>query len=415
MKQYLLNLWEKVKKSTIKVKILLSVLIVMYIGIITVSLIKIDVDSTSPGSITSVSNVISIETENKTGNIYTVSVYSFNRVSLMQYALMKLNKNIDIEVGQSLTYDIFTNNEDHLSGVAMKQQSIQDSIIVAYTKAKENGYDVELDYSYKGQNLFNIPQNLYKTGSENFKNNDIVTGYNDTMFTSEDDYNKALDEVFSNVMINDVSVKELKQNNRFNFYDENGKRIEENINLVFEIYFLVENDERTFTFNVIREKEEKKVTANLKMLFYLYSGCILKDKTLYNSRDNNYDYYEINYDKCNPKIDINKTTTTGPSGGLLQTLAVYNAITSDDVTKGLKIMGTGGITLTGEATGIGGTRQKIITADLYTANVFFIPEVNYEEAKTQYDLMDTVSFDLVAVKTFDDVLTYLKNMEVNNG
>ena len=74
MKEYLLNLWEKIKKSSVKCKILLSLLIVLYIGIICVSTIQLDVDATTPGSITNVSHVINIESENKTGNIYTVSV-----------------------------------------------------------------------------------------------------------------------------------------------------------------------------------------------------------------------------------------------------------------------------------------------------------------------------------------------------
>ena len=415
MKEFLLNLWGKIKKSTIKVKILLSLLIVLYIGIITVSVIQLEVDATTPGSITNVSNVISIESENKTGNIYTVSVFSKYKVSVMQYFLMKLDKNIDIELGQSITYDIFTNNEDYQSNVGYKNQSIQDSIIVAYTKAKEDGYNVTLDYSYKGQNLINIPQNLYKTGSENFKNNDIVTGYNDILFTSKEDYYKALDDIFSNVLINDNSIKNLKYNNKFQLKDENGNRIDENIKLIFDIYKLLSTNETTYSFNLVREKEDKKVNANLKMLFYLYSGFIIKEEKIYTINENCFEAYTINYDKCSPKIDINKTTTVGPSGGLLQTLAVYNSITTDDVTKGKKIMGTGGIALDGSATIIGGEKQKIITANLYMADVFFIPEENYNDAKKQYDLLKEVSYELVCVKTFDDVLNYLKNMEVNNG
>lgn len=415
MKEFLLNLWEKIKKSTVKVKILLSLLIVLYIGIVTISLVQLEVDATTPGSITNVSNVINIESENKTGNIYTVSVFSKSKVSVMQYLLMKLDKNTDIELGQSITYSVLTQNEDYQTNVGFKYQSIQDSIIVAYTKAKEEGFNVSLDYSYKGQNLINIPQNLYKTGSEDFKNNDIVTGYNDVIFTSNKDYINTLDEIFSGIEINGSSIKELKYEGKFNFFDENGNKIEDNIKLVFNIYELVSKEENTYSFNIFREKEDKKVTASLKMLFYLYSGYILKDDKLYSSKVNNFDYYTINYDKCSPKIDISKTTTVGPSGGLLQTLAVYNAITTDDVTKGKKIMGTGGISLDGTVSSIGGEKQKVITANLYTADIFFIPEENYQTAKQQYDLMKEVSYELVSVKTFNDVLNYLKNMEVKNG
>ena len=96
MKEYLLNLWEKIKKSSVKCKILLSLLIVLYIGIICVSTIQLDVDATTPGSITNVSHVINIESENKTGNIYTVSVFTKSKVSVMQYLLMSLDKNTEI-------------------------------------------------------------------------------------------------------------------------------------------------------------------------------------------------------------------------------------------------------------------------------------------------------------------------------
>lgn len=415
MKEYLLNLWEKVKRRSIKFKIFLSILIVLYIGIITVSIIQLDVDATTPGSINNVGYVIDIESENKTNNVYTVSVFSRTRVSLLQYALMKLDKNIDIELGQNITYDIFTEKEDYASNVAYKNQSIQDSIIVAYTTAIKEGFNITLDYSYKGQTLLNIPQNLYKTGSEDFKNGDIVTGYNDVSFTTEEDYLNSLNQIFAEIKINDASIKELKDNNKFLLTDESGNRNDSNIKLVFEIFESFKTNETKYTFNIIRDNENKKVTSSLKMLFYLYTGFILKNDKIYTLKSNNFTTYTINYDKCNPKININESTTVGPSGGLLQTLAVFNSIIEEDITKGKKIMGTGGINLDGEATIIGGVKQKVITANLYAADVFFVPSVNYKEAKEQYDLLKDPTYDLVKVETFNDVLNYLKKLEVNNG
>ena len=78
------------------------------------------------------------------------------------------------------------------------------------------------------------------------------------------------------------------------------------------------------------------------------------------------------------------------------------------------LLGTGGINLKGEATTIGGEQQKVITADLYTADIFFIPEENYESAKLKYDTIKEPSYKLVSVKTFKDVLNYLNNMEGTN-
>ena len=199
MKEYLLGFWNKFRNGTVKFKILICSLIVLYIGILCVCFIQFEVDSTLPGTVTNVSDVIDIDSENESGRIYTVSVYSHPKMSLLQYWLVKLDKNSDVSKGKSLNLEIFTENEEYASNVGYKEQSIQDSLIVAYSEAKKNGYDVTLDYSYKGQHLINIPQKLFKTGSEDFKNSDIIIGYNDVLFTSEEDYLNTLDTIFNNL------------------------------------------------------------------------------------------------------------------------------------------------------------------------------------------------------------------------
>ena len=154
------------------------------------------------------------------------------------------------------------------------------------------------------------------------------------------------------------------------------------------------------------------------MLFYLYSRVVVKETdgsaSLYTISENNFTSYTINYENCNPKINISKSDTVGPSGGLMQTLAVYNAITNDDVTKGKFVTGTGGITLDGKATIIGGEQQKVVTANLYGAEIFFVPKVNFESANEKYITLNT-QMVIVSVESFSDVINYLKNMEVNNG
>lgn len=418
MKEYLYNLWDKFKKATIKFKIFVCFLIVLYIGIICVSLIPIKVDASIPGSVTNVSKVISIESENNSGDIYTVSIYSKNKVSILEYLLIKLDKNSDVELGESVTFDIFTENEDYASNVGYKVQSIQDSLIVAYNAAKDEGYDVNLDYSYTGQYLINIPQNLFKTGSEDFKNSDVVKGYNGLDFTSSKDYYSTLDTIFSNISYNGESIKSLKENGRFQFHKEDGSKNDDNLRLIYDVNEYLKTLTNDKTFKIIRNKDDKEITPSYTMLFYLYTNIVIKSKegiaNYYTIYDSCFDYFTINYDKCNPKIDISKTNTVGPSGGLMQTLAVYNSITNDDITKGKRIIGTGGIQLDGKVTSIGGERQKIVTANLYGAEIFFVPSANYESAKEKYNEIKDISFQLVSVNNFKDVLNYLNNMEVNN-
>lgn len=418
MKEYLLSFWDKFKNGSILKKILYIFIILLYITIICVCLIKVKVDSTIPGTITSVNSVIDIDSKNDEGKIYTVSVYSQNKMSYLQYLLVKMDKNSDVSLGASVSAKIFTENEEYTSNYGYKMQSIQDSIIVAYTEALKNGYDVKLDYCYKGQYLINIPQNLFKTGGDDFKNQDIIIGYNNKNFFSKEDYLISLDEIFSSIIYNEKSIKQLKDEGSLEIFDNNGNKINDNIILIGNLYRFFEDKKIENSFKIIRSGEEKEITPSIKMLFYLYTNKFSKieddGEYIYTITENNFTHYDINYDNCIPKINISTSTTVGPSGGLMQTLAVYNAITEDDVTKGMKIMGTGGIDLNGNATNIGGEQQKVVVANLYQASIFFVPEYNYNSAKEMYDKLNEPTYKLVSVKTFSDVLNYL-NKEGNNG
>ena len=182
MKEYLLMIWNRFKKCSVLIKSLFILLILLYISIIVICVYPVKVDSTLPGTVNNVSNVIDINTENDTGSIYTVSIYSENKMSLLSYWLVSLDKNSDISLGESISLSIFTENEEYLSNVGYKKQSIQDSLIIAYTYAYNQGYDVSLKHTYSGEYLIHIPQNLYKTGAEDFKNSDIIIGYNSILF-----------------------------------------------------------------------------------------------------------------------------------------------------------------------------------------------------------------------------------------
>ena len=402
MKEYLIGLWEKFKNTTLIKKLTIIFLMILYIGIVCICLIKVDVDLTTPGSITRVDNVISIETENERGNIFTVSVYSKEKVSILEYLFIKLDKNSEISMGVSLTNTIFTPTEEYNSNYYLKLQSIQDSIIVAYNAAIEKGHEVKLDYNYSGERIINYPQNLFKTGGDNIKNGDIITKINNNNILSATDYYKYLDDLFSTYLFENQSIKDI--------YNKITAE------LVEKIYNkLKQEEEKPLLFTVLRENKEIEIKPSYDVLFYLYTNLIIANNECYKIVSNHYSSYNINYNNCSPKINISKSNTVGPSGGLLQTLAVYNAITKDDITKGLSIMGTGSIDLNGIAHKIGGEQQKIVTANLYNADVFFIPKDNYPSALEKYNEIKNPSYDLVSVENFNDILIYLEKLEVSNG
>ena len=103
-----------------------------------------------------------------------------------------------------------------------------------------------------------------------------------------------------------------------------------------------------------------------------------------------------------------KESESGPSGGLMMTLMVYNAITNQDLTHGKDITGT--INLDGTVGEIGGVKYKVIGAVKEGAEIFLVPEGNYEEAM-EVKKEKGYNIELVSVKTFSDAVNYLEGLK----
>ncbi|MDD3341282.1 MAG: PDZ domain-containing protein [Bacilli bacterium] len=113
--------------------------------------------------------------------------------------------------------------------------------------------------------------------------------------------------------------------------------------------------------------------------------------------------------KMNPPIEItSEKTESGPSGGLMLSLAIYNALTKEDITGGNKIVGTGTIEEDGTVGSIGGVAFKLKGAVKEKATLFLVPAgENYEEAiKLKKD--KNYSIKIKAISTFEEALSYLK-------
>ena len=109
-------------------------------------------------------------------------------------------------------------------------------------------------------------------------------------------------------------------------------------------------------------------------------------------------------------IEINfKKSESGPSGGFMMSLAIYDYLTREDLTNGLKIVGTGTIDELGNVGVIGGIKHKIKAAVKEKADIFFVPTENYEEAKLTV-LEENLNIELVEVKHIDDAINYLKSI-----
>ena len=89
-------------------------------------------------------------------------------------------------------------------------------------------------------------------------------------------------------------------------------------------------------------------------------------------------------------------------------VTIYNAISDEDITKGLNIGGTGTIDINGNVGEIDGVNYKIMGAAKNKLDVVFVPKANYEEAintKNKYNY----NLEIISVDKFNDVIEYLKN------
>ena len=113
--------------------------------------------------------------------------------------------------------------------------------------------------------------------------------------------------------------------------------------------------------------------------------------------------------KTTPKIELEfKKSESGPSGGLVLALSIYNSLVSEDITQGRKIVGTGTIDVNGNVGSIGGVEYKIKGAVKEKADIFLVPAgENYEEAQKVIK-ENNYKIKLIPVTTFNDALEKLK-------
>ena len=103
-----------------------------------------------------------------------------------------------------------------------------------------------------------------------------------------------------------------------------------------------------------------------------------------------------------------KSNESGSSGGLMMSLAIYNALTDEDITHGLNIVGTGAITSDGVVEEIDGVKYKVLGAEKNHADIFLCPEENYDEA-VKIKKKRNLKIEIVKVKTLKEAIEYLNS------
>lgn len=144
--------------------------------------------------------------------------------------------------------------------------------------------------------------------------------------------------------------------------------------------------------------KRKKKTLDTKSTLIDYSGEAKIGVML--SEINDYD------NKPDVKYTA-KTSESGSSGGLMMTLALYDYLTDEEISKDRKIAGTGTISIDGTVGEISGVKYKLAGAVRKKADIFLVPTENYEEAIKLQKERD-YKIQIIEAKTFDQVLEELK-------
>lgn len=361
MIQFFKDIYYGFKNAKPAKKVLYTSLVLLYLILIALVTIQVNVEAVTPGSISHSiatkeqenSNLsVYIDTANTPGEVYTVGVFSHKRISLFQYLIGKLNNDIEFE-----DYDPKTDlskQEDQQIGKKSKDLSIINALIVAYTAAKLEDDSIKIEYDYEGV-LVALVVDETKT---DLRPDDVITHIDGEELTSIEHFRTL------------VSNKS---------YDKN-------------FVFTILRNDKTMQINTLRYFDDASDS-------YVFGITIM-------------DSYKINKEATFPSFEIHENySSIGGSGGAMLTLGIYNSLNEGDITNGKRIIGTGTIALDGTVGVIGGVSQKIVTAKLYNADVFFCAAANYEEAKQKAEEINA-EFEVVRVEKFSDILDYLKG-EVN--
>jgi PDZ domain-containing protein len=99
----------------------------------------------------------------------------------------------------------------------------------------------------------------------------------------------------------------------------------------------------------------------------------------------------------------------GPSAGMMFALGIIDKLSTEDLTGGRFIAGTGEITAAGQVQAIGGIQQKMVGARDAGATVFLTPAANCSDAKSAVP----AGLRLVKVSTLNQAVTYLQDLKAN--
>ncbi len=237
-------------------------------------------------------------------------------------------------------------------------------------------------------------------------------------------------ENIDDVMARDtLEYKEALSNAMFVAFNAANVPYEINSSLYYVLYKTEKNDSNLKIGNEVISYDDNRFKDTKSFIEYINSKKVgdkikikyldgTKEKetstTIYQEKDKLYvglsilNLIDIKSD-YNIKVET-KGSESGPSGGFITALAIYNALTEKDITNGKKIVGTGTISLDGKVGEIGAIEYKLAAAVNKKADIFLCPKENYDAAikyakKQKYDII------IKDIENFAEAIDYLSSLE----
>jgi PDZ domain-containing protein len=104
------------------------------------------------------------------------------------------------------------------------------------------------------------------------------------------------------------------------------------------------------------------------------------------------------------EVNIDTENIGGPSAGLMFTLSIVDKLTSQDLTGGRRIAGTGAIELDGSVLPVGGVAEKLVAVDRQGVSIFLIPGGNCGDVRGRVP----DGLRLVKVSSLQEALRFLR-------
>lgn len=271
----------------------------------------------TPGELTNLNDVYSIEGYESNNSISSVSVYSWSRLTNLQKWLVTNNNRFNLSEKTAIDNSL-SHKDIILQGQISRNSSLKSAVITAYNFANLEDENIIVNYYLNGLDV-------YLTNYEGLIIGDKIVEIN------------GINILDNNYLSYEDFLRDL------NLYDNEYPNYLHSNNL--EIKLLGSN-------------ELIKVSSNYTIIVY--------------------PDFEIT--STTPKIDWQtRANEGGPSGGFMQTVAIYTKLLNIDL-KG-KIAGTGTMTANNVASvgAIGGLVQKYYTVKEAKVNYFLVPKVHEGE------------------------------------